>query len=467
MKRYLRSSSVCGAVTADRGAVRPSAVLLLGMLAALTSPSVAAGQEVSGRRITMSEAIEEALRGNAGFRVARANLEIADAEARGAAATLWPSLAVDAGFARSNDPVFVFGTKLRQGTFSQADFGLAELNDPAPINDWSTGVDVRWELLDPTRWASRSAAKHRAGAASWSTERSREETILRTELLYYGAQGGDAQREAAAAAETAARAVRDLFARRHAEGLITQAELLQAEAQLASAQARHIDADRRAVDARQRLGLHLGLDASELPIPADSLAAAPLGLMEGSDPTSRADILALAEQTAAAREERKSTSLSYLPSLGAFAGFRTHSAQFADFDANNWTLGVALRWTLFDGFGRSARHQVASAAEAIAETRYQQALREAEAEVDRAQRGVTSAARALEASRASERAAERARQLMQRRFEEGLATPSDVLLVEAQAVATRSQAIDALLEYDRAVAFMRFVRSQSHQETLP
>jgi outer membrane protein TolC len=413
----------------------------------------------------MSEAIQEALRGNAGLRVARANLEIADAEAQGAAAPLWPSLAVDAGFARSNDPVFVFGTKLRQGTFASADFDLAELNNPAPINDWSTGVELRWELLDATRWASRSAARHRAGAASWSTERSREETILRTEILYYGAQGSSAQLESAIAAEAAATAVRDIFSRRHDEGLITQAELLQAEAQLESARARRIDADRHAIDARQRLGMHLGWDVSMLPVPSDPLATAPLPAMGETDPGTRADLIALAEQASAAREERKSTSLSYLPSLGAFAGFRTHSAGFADFDANNWTLGVALRWKVFDGFGRSARHQVASAAEAIAETRYAQALREAAAEVDRAQRGVTSAARALEATRASENAAERARVLMQRRFEEGLATSSDVLLAEAQAVATRSQAIDALLQYDRAVAFLRFVRSRSHQES--
>lgn len=445
--------------------MRWSGLITLGLAAAFGQPAALEAQEAPGRPITLEEAIAEALRGNASLRAARASQAAADAEARGAAAPLWPSLSVDAGYVRSNDPVFVFGTKLRQGTFSEADFGLEELNNPAAINDWSSGVELRWDLLDPTRWASRSAARHRAGAASWSAERSREATVLQTEILYYGAQGGAARMEAARAAEEAARAVRDLFARRHEEGLITQAELLQSEAQLESARARRIDAERRSVDARQRLGLHLGWDAYELPVPADSLAAAEPGAMPAADPAGRADLLALAEQASAARAERKSASLSYLPALGAFAGFRTHSAQFAEFEANNWTVGVALRWTIFDGFGRSARHQAATAAEAIAETRYAQALREAAAEVDRAQRGVTSAARALEASRASERAAERARQLMQRRFEEGLATPSDVLLAEAQAVATRSQAIDALLEFDRAVAFMRFVRSRSHQES--
>lgn len=465
MRRYLKSSSVCGAVIADRAGARLCGGFAAIAIALLTSPLAGVSQEVPGRPITMSAAIEEALRGNARLRVARASLELADAEARGAASPLWPSLAVDAGYVRSNDPVFVFGTKLRQGTFSEADFALDELNDPAAINDWSTGVELRWDVIDPTRWAARSAAKHRAGAVSWSTERSREATILMTETLYYSAQGGAAQLEAALAAEAAARSVRDLFARRSEEGLITQAELLQAEAQFESARARRIDAERRAVDARQRLGLHLGWPADEFPIPADSLTAVTLGLMAASDPTGRADILALAEQASAAREVRRGASLSYLPSLGAFAGFRTHSAGFAEFEANNWTVGVALRWTLFDGFGRSARQQAASAAEAIAETRYEQALRDAAAEVDRAQRGVTSAAQALEAMRASERAAGRARHLMQRRFEEGLATPSDVLLAEAQAVATRSQAIDALLEYDRAVAFLRFVRSRSHQES--
>lgn len=465
MRKYHKSSSVCGAVIANRVVVRSPWGLLWGVVLSLALPTAAVAQENPGRLITMREAIDEALSGNATLRVARANQEIADAEARGAASPLWPSLAVDAGYTRSNDPVFVFGTKLRQGTFSDSDFSLGELNDPAPINDWSTGLEVRWDVVDPTRWATRSAARHRAGAASWSTERSREATILRTEILYYGAQGSAAQLDAAVAAETAARSVRDRFARRSAEGLLTQADVLQAEAQLESARARRIDAERRSVDARQRLALHLGWTASELPVPADVLEAVPLPASRESDPADRADLIALAEQASAAREERRGASLSYLPSLGAFAGFRTHSARFAEFEANNWTAGIALRWTLFDGFGRRARQQAASAAETIAETRFQQALREARAEIDRAERGVSSAAQALEATRASLRAAERARQLMQRRFEEGLATPSDVLLAEAQAVATKSQAIDALLEYDRTVAFLRFARSRSHQES--
>ena len=51
---------------------------------------------------------------------------------------------------------------------------------------------------------------------------------------------------------------------------------------------------------------------------------------------------------------------------------------------------------------------------------------------------------------------------MRRRFDEGLATATDLLQAEARATAMRQGAIDALANYHMAVARFDFVRSQSN-----
>ncbi len=49
---------------------------------------------------------------------------------------------------RGNDPVFVFGTRLRQQIFTAADFALNTLNTPTPIGNFSSRFSGQWSLFD-------------------------------------------------------------------------------------------------------------------------------------------------------------------------------------------------------------------------------------------------------------------------------------------------------------------------------
>ncbi|MDT8435645.1 MAG: TolC family protein, partial [Gemmatimonadota bacterium] len=122
-------------------------------------------------------------------------------------------------------------------------------------------------------------------------------------------------------------------------------------------------------------------------------------------------------------------------------------------DGEDWAAGLVLRWNLFAGFGRSAAVRRADAARAIARTRYEAALREARAGIAAAREAVTAARQASRAAAVANEAAGLGRDLMRRRFEEGLATAMDLLAAEARAVLARSRAIDA--EADRLVAEAR------------
>lgn len=436
------------------------------LVAWLAAAGPLAAQEVE-RRLTLEEAVVEAIDRNAELSIAEAERTLAEAEADGAGAFVWPEIGASTGVVRSNDPVFAFGTKLRQGVFGEPDFAVDALNDPDPISDWTAGLDVRWGALAPTRWAERAAAERRADAAGWAAARTREATRLRTSQLYFGALRAGSRLEAAEANEEAARATLERFARREDRGLLTRADRLQAEAELEGARAARIDAARLAHDARQALGSFLGWSADTIPVPADSLEAPTERSSGAFDPGRRADLRALASALAASEAGRRAAALAYAPSVDAFGNVRAHGDDPFGADGDDWTLGVALRWRVFAGFARDAALDRARAAERIARVRYEQARREAVREVDAADRAVVAAREGVEAAAAARLAAEDATRLMRRRFEEGLATPDDLLQAEARLASTRSRAVDALARWHLAVARAEFVRSQTASEEIP
>jgi len=439
--------------------------LLALALAALAANANAQEPELQLRPLSLDEAVALALDGNADLAVAEARRDLASSQGRKAASPLWPQLALESGYVRSVDPVAVFGTKLRQGRFGPEDLDFEALNHPEAIDDWSTALGLRWSILDPKVWAGRAAARHRAEAAEWSATRTRDATILVTRTLYYRAQTAASRLRAAESALQAAEATVRSFRLRRERGLLTEADLLQAEAELAAARAQQLEAERTRLDASQDLGQHLGWGPRELPIPSDSLALPePLREIE-HEPGARADLKALAANADAAGSASTQATLSWIPAVDAFARYATHGANAFSVDEDNWTVGVMLRWPLFTGFNRSADIQSAKLERRIARIEYEQALREARTEVDQAQRAVASALLQVEATQAAFEAADAGRELMRRRFQEGLATAADLLQAQARSTLMRQRAIDALAAYYMAVARLDFVRAQSNQES--
>lgn len=448
--------------------VAAAAALLLPVAPAGAQEAPAAASDTVLRRpLTLEETVAEAVEGNPDLEASRLRERMADAGVRGATSALLPRVQVTSGWQRTTDPVGVFGTKLRQGRFARADLAIDALNDPAAISDWTSAAEVQWSVVDPSRWAQRSAASSQAAAARWRAERSREGTEFRARALYYGAARAEAQLEAARAAEDAAESNLELFRRRRDEGLLTDADVLQAEAEVEAARARRIEARRNLREARERLGLFLGWSPDSVPVPADTMTAPETRAPDGEfRPEARADLQALEAMAEAARSEEDAAWRRYLPALDAFGRWALHDADTPlGADGDHWSVGVQLRWTLFAGLGREAARERADLAAQEARLQYTSAVREATAEVRQARRAVESARQRLQATRAARRAAERGRDLTRRRFEEGLAIASDVLRAESRVTAMRSRAIEALAGYHVARARLRFAESQDVSDT--
>jgi outer membrane protein TolC len=410
--------------------------------------------------LSLSQAEEMALEGNPDLRIAAARARAAREGSRIAGSFIWPVVGAEAGTVRSNDPVAAFGTRLRQGRFSEADFAIDALNSPDPITDWTAAVGGEWSVLDPARWAGRDVASLQADAAELGLERREEATLFQTRVLYFQALQAQARLDAAVTAEEAASATADLFAARRERGLMTDADLYQAEAELAGAAARRIHAEQMTQDARSRLGIFLGLPAGRLPVPVDRL----LREISEVEPValhleSRGDLMALDRMAKAAEARVSQANRSWLPSLQAFGRLSAHGHEAFGSREGSWTVGMQLSWPVFTGFARRSAVRAAREEERAARLERDRAVTRARAEVAEATRGVRSALGQVEATEAASRAADEARRLMERRFQEGMATAVDLLQAEARAVDMRTRSIDARASYLIAVARLELVGS--------
>lgn len=435
-------------------------------LAALTFPGgPLAAQEPDSVRLTLEEAVEEALRGNSGLGAAQARAEAAEKGAQAAEGFLYPMVQATAGVTRTDDPVGVFGTKLRQGRFTAEDFDLPALNDPSAVNDWTAGLGVQWDVADYARWVERDAGDARSRAAHAMVDRTREGTILRTRILYVGAVRAEAALEAVQAAEASAAATTDRVRRRVQEGMGTEADLLQAEAALSGVRAQRLHAQSAVVDAREALGNHLGWSDDRIPVPGDGADVLTRGDVAPEPPatelTSRADLVAGRAGVEAAQAEARAVQARRLPSVQAFGMLSSHAPDFSGEREANWTMGLQLSVPLFTGFSLTRGTEAAQAQARALALEQDQREREARTEVRSAHRRVETAREALESARAAAEAAQEAVRLLRRRYEEGMVTIADLLQAEAQSASLNRGVVDAEANLSVALASLDFVRGET------
>src|SRR6266540_2503158 len=87
-------------------------------------PAQASRQVSAPEELTLPLAVEIAMRTNPLMRATAAGREIADAQAQEAKAGRFPLVQLSETWISGNNPVFVFGSLLEQGRFTQQNFNL-------------------------------------------------------------------------------------------------------------------------------------------------------------------------------------------------------------------------------------------------------------------------------------------------------------------------------------------------------
>src|SRR5579871_5385984 len=135
--------------------------------------------------LTLKQAIQIALKQSPDAAAAGAEVDEAKANASLARTQYLPQVSFAEDMSRGDDPVYVFGTRLRQQRFTQADFAVDALNKPEPIGNFASRLSGNWLLFDSfrTQKAVHSADLMRKGATS-SAEAVDQKIVLDVVVAY-------------------------------------------------------------------------------------------------------------------------------------------------------------------------------------------------------------------------------------------------------------------------------------------
>src|SRR5260370_880895 len=236
--------------------------LLISLLVLSIPALLCAQQTQQASPITLQQAVNIALEKNPARKAALADIRAASADVREARSFFLPHVVFSETATRGNDPVYVFGSKLRQQRFTTADFALNVLNTPTPFGNLATRCGGTWNLFDSFgSWRAVKRAERVKDAAGHQLERTDQEIIFHVVDSYYGVLLAKKQLEIAGASMKTGQAIQNRSKDRFESGLVVESDLLSAQVRLAIRRQEFIRAQNNLALARAQLGTSIWISA--------------------------------------------------------------------------------------------------------------------------------------------------------------------------------------------------------------
>lgn len=416
---------------------------------------LANGQQTSqSAPLTLQQALSIALEKNPARKVALAEKGAASAGADEARSALLPHAGFSEMVTRSNDPVYVFGSKLRQRRFTAADFALKALNTPLPFGNFSTRFDGRWNLFDSfASWHGINRAQRMKEAAVHQLDRAEQEIIFRVINSYYAVLLAQQRLGVAEHSFKTAQAILEQSGNRYRSGVVVESDYLASQVRVAQRNEELIRARNDLAFSRAELATSMGLEAGTELALTETLAektfpAISLDDAEKQAVQTRPDLNAMRSQQAAQQQSVAMTKSAFGPRVSAFADWEMDNPTFvAGGGGNNWTAGVELQVDLFTGGAKRAELSRERALEQEAAAATKMTTNEVRLEVRRAYYDFDSARQQVDVARAAVKESQEGLRINQNRYGSGLATITDLLVVEDAARLSQMDYWQAIYRY--------------------
>ena len=389
--------------------------------------------------MTLAEAAKMTLANNPMHKAALADTKASLAGVGEARAPMLPRIMFAENFTAGNDPVFVFGTKLRQQEFTAADFALNQLNRPTPIGNYATRFSGQWNLFDSTQsWKALDRAKFMNLAAEQQLNRTDQELVFQTVQAYYGVLLAQKQVQVAEDAVKTVEAIEQQSKARVESGLAVDSDLLSAQVQRSTRQQELIERRNQLALARTRLALAMGAtaDAQYQPMEAledRALPSADVSQLEKTALEKRPDLKRSEWERTAQDKSVSMAKAAFGPRVNAFGSWEEDSHSVGWTGANNWVAGAEVQFDLFAGGSKRAalaREKAMQERAVAGYAGFQDAVR---LEVRSAYYQFDAAQQQVKVARGTIAQADESLRINQNRYEGGLSTVSDILRVEEAA----------------------------------
>jgi outer membrane protein TolC len=430
-------------------------VVVLAVLSAFHSVAAVAQQAPESAPLNLQQAVKIALEKNPLRKAALADRKVASADVGAARSYLMPRLMVSETATRGNDPVYVFGSRLRQQRFTAGNFALNALNRPTPIGNFTTRFGGNWNLFDSFATRHRvTAAKQMDQAAEQQLNRTDQEIEFRVISAYHTVLLAAKQAEVAQQSIKTAQSTLDRSQGRFSSGLVVESDLLSAKVRMAARQQELIEAQHKLELAQAQLNTAMGVAADsrfqlDQTLSEHALPTPGLEDLEKQALARRPDLKRIDLEQSAQRQAVSAARSSFGPRLNAFAGWEMDNPTLlAGGGGNNWVGGLEIQFDLFQGGAKRAELSRQRALQEKVAAMKQAAMDGVRLEVRQAYYQFDASRQQIEVARAAVSQAQESLRINQDRYDGGLITVTELLT--ADEAARRSQT-----DYWQAVSSMQ------------
>jgi len=387
-------------------------------------PELAAAEET----MTLRAAVAEALRNNHEMAAVKHSLASYKEDIGIARSNLRPQISLEERFLRTDNPTYVFMSKLNQERFSMQDLDIGSLNAPAPENDFQTTLAVFQPLLAMQAAIGIDMSETAYAAQKEEFYRRQEALVLQVARTYLMAQMAEEYiLVAQKGLEDASEHLR-IAEVSYNNGLGLYADTLRAATAVSEAEQKLVSAEKNLKVTRRSLGLILGLDQS-IRTTGDDLDLTLRDLeFYTKNVELRRDIQSMQLHFENARNNVRLNKAAYIPTLGVGSSFQLNDEE-VPFGSNgeSWQVFALFKWELFDGAKR--QHEKQKAHYQVAETRERmiQLMDAAAFLVYESFLGVEEAEKNLALARSALTSAREGQRLVKIRYENSLSPMVDLL----------------------------------------
>ena len=411
--------------------------------------------------LTLRQAIDQALGSSSEAAVAHADSKAVTASLRMAHIQLLPALNFTEDISRGNDPVYAFGTRLRQQQFTQANFALNALNRPSPIGNFSTRLSGSWTAFDSLKTQKEIRRTRLLQKSSeYTSQQSDQKVVLDVVHAYQSVLFAQRKIDVAKHNMETANALFDSAKDHVKAGLAVESDRMLAQVNLASHKQELISAEGDLEIAWAELQTAMGSDkftTSELqPLQPHTFPCLPLEQELTTASKMRPEMLALRQAQSAESIAVGIAKADFGPRVNTYGNWETDRTSFAGSGGNNWVAGVQISIDLLP-VGKRVHLEAENVEKEKIDARVRSATQQVALAVRRAHIQQQTALLTLQTAEASMKQSKESLSILQNRYNAGLATITDLL--HAEDAERQSQASYWQAVYRNSVAYAELLYS--------
>ncbi len=407
--------------------------------------------------LQLNDLIAQSTANNKNIQLAKMDEQIAASGYKETQAIFLPQVGFSYSAITTNNPLNAFGFKLMQKSITVSDFNPAILNNPFGTLDFMAQLIVQQPLINMDMLYMRKSALKQTDLYQFKTQRTKEQIIYQSQQAYLQLQMAyDAQKVLQEALQTA-KVMYKFTNDRYLQGLLQKSDLLNVEVQIKTIETNLADVKSNISNASDYISLLMNKQTGVVYTVESSAISNDNGFAVDTLSVNRADFKAMETAIESYDLAIKSSKMSYMPKLNAFANYQLHDKAMLGFGAGAYLAGMQLSWDIFKG--NATKNKIAT--QTLTRNKMSEELKnqkeESRVELNKTYRQFTDAVFKIQQQQTAVDQANEALRILQNRYQQGLVNTTDVLMAQTQLSQQKLAYTQAVFSKNISLAYLQFL----------